>query len=61
MDYFASYTQYYSYFEVTYCMNNVEITGDTYVGGIIGSYTRLSTDENLINTNITLYGEKLGH
>ncbi len=45
---------------ITYCENEAEITGSSYVGGIVGGYTRLKTDANLMDTNTTLYGEKLG-
>ena len=34
--------------------------GSGYVGGIVGGYARLTTDSNLMDTNTTLYGEKLG-
>ncbi len=45
---------------ITYCENEAEIAGSSYVGGIVGGYTRLKTDANLMDTNTTLYGEKLG-
>ncbi len=48
------------YVIITYCENQAEITGSSYVGGIVGGYTRLKTDANLMDTNTTLYGEKLG-
>lgn len=51
---------FYGYFEITYCTNEAEIIGNSYVGGIVGYYTRLKTDANLMDTNTTLYGNKLG-
>ncbi len=60
MDNYASYTQYYGYFEVINCVNESEIVGTSYVGGIVGAYTRLKTDSNVMDTNTTLYGDKLG-
>ncbi len=51
---------HYGYFEVINCRNEAEIEGTTFIGGIIGAYTRLKTDDTIMNTNITLYGEKLG-
>lgn len=48
------------YIILTYCENQAEIAGSSYVGGIVGGYTRLKTDANLMDTNTTLYGEKLG-
>lgn len=57
---YSSYPTRYSYFEVTYCENYAEITGDSYVGGIIGGYVRLKTDANLMETNTTSSGNKLG-
>ena len=51
----------YGYFEVVNSTNNAEIFGENYVGGIVGYYTRLKTEANYMNTNKTLYGEKLGH
>lgn len=50
----------YGYIQVTNCTNEGEISGTAYCGGIIGGYTRLKTDANLIDTNTTLYGNKLG-
>lgn len=57
---YSSYPTRYTNIEVTYCTNNGEITGSGYVGGIVGGYARLTTDSNLMDTNTTLYGEKLG-
>lgn len=48
------------YIILTYCENQAEISGSSCVGGIVGGYTRLKTDANLMDTNTTLYGEKLG-
>ncbi len=48
------------YIIVTECKNYSEVIGTSYVGGIVGGYSRLKTDENLMNTNTTIYGEKLG-
>ncbi len=53
-------TDYYGYFEVINCVNEAEITGSSYVGGIVGAYTRLKTDDNVMNTNTTTHGDKLG-
>ncbi len=55
-----SYTDYNSYFEITNCMNDGDVTGSIYVGGICGGYERLKTDANLMDTNITTVGQKLG-
>lgn len=56
----SGWTTYYGYFEVINCVNASEITGTSCVGGIVGAHTRLKTDSNLMDTNTTLYGEKLG-
>lgn len=50
----------FGYFEMVYCQNEGMITGNTYVGGIAGSYIRLETAENVMATNTTTTGEKLG-
>ena len=48
------------YIILTYCENQAEIIGSSYVAGIVGGYTRLKTDANIMDTNITSYGQKLG-
>ncbi len=55
-----SYHGYNSYFEILNCTNEGEILGSSYVGGIVGGNERLKTDTNLMDTNTTLYGDKLG-
>ena len=50
----------YGYIEMTYCVNKGEIKGTSNVGGIVGGYTRLKTDANIMDTNTTDYGDKLG-
>lgn len=55
-----NYNDYNSYFEIVNNVNEAEIFGVEKVGGICGGYNRLKTDANLIDTNTTLYGEKLG-
>ncbi len=59
-DRYSSYYDGYGYVEVTYCENTAEVSGSSYVGGIVGGHTRLKTDSNLMDTNTTLFGEKLG-
>lgn len=54
------YHDYYGYFQVINCVNEAEITGIDFVGGIIGAYKYLKTESNFMDTNTTLYGEKLG-
>ena len=49
-----------SYFEIVNSTNEAEIVGVEKVGGICGGFNRLKTDANLMDTNTTLYGEKLG-
>ncbi len=51
---------YYGYWEIGNCANEAEIIGTEKVGGIVGAYTRLKTDSSIMDTNTTLYGEKLG-
>lgn len=48
------------YIEMTYCVNEGEIKGTGNVGGIVGGHTRLKTDANIMDTNTTSYGNKLG-
>ena len=52
---------HYGTFEISYCNNAAQVSGQNYVGGIVGSYERLNTDSNIMDTNITDYGNKLGH
>ena len=37
-----------------------QIVGNSFAGGIVGAYEYLKTDENILTTNETLYGELLG-
>lgn len=55
-----NWTDYDSYFEITNCLNDGDVTGHTCVGGICGGYERLKTDANLMDTNLTTVGQKLG-
>jgi len=57
---YISWTDYYSYFEITSCLNDGDVTGSLAVGGICGGYENLKTDANLMDTNTTTYGNKLG-
>ena len=57
----GTYSHYECYFEITYCANNSGTTGESYVGRIVGKYNRLKTDSNLMDTNTTIAGDKLGH
>lgn len=59
-DRYSSSWDGYGYIEVTYCENNADITGSQYVGGIVGGHTRLKTDSNLMDTNTTLFDDKVG-
>ena len=45
---------------ITYCENQGQITGSSCVGGIVGGYVRLNVDVLYMDTNTTLYGDKLG-
>lgn len=59
--YYSDWTPKTGYFEVINCTNEAEITGSSYVGGIVGGYNAyVKTDDNLMETNTTLYGEKFG-
>ena len=53
-------SSYSSYFEIVNSTNEAEIVGVEKVGGICGGFNRLKTDANLMDTNTTLYGDKLG-
>lgn len=55
-----SYSDYNSYFQITSCINDGDVAGNSYVGGICGGYERLKTDANLMDTNTTTVGNKLG-
>ncbi len=57
---FSSWPTLYSYVEVSYCENRGEVVGSDTVGGIVGGYLYLATDENILATNATLYGNLLG-
>lgn len=56
----SNYWNKYIYLEITYCKNMEQIVGNSYAGGIVGAYEYLKTDENILTTNETLYGELLG-
>ena len=55
------YRDYNSYFQIVNCINEAEIFGNEKIAGICGGYERLDTNNNLIETNTTLYGNILGH
>jgi len=57
---YYSYTHHNSYFQVTYCKNEAEITGNSNVGGIVGGHNHLKTEANIMDTNTTYEGNKLG-
>lgn len=59
----GKYSSYYSgvcHIIITYCENEAEVFGISYVGGIVGGYTRVDTNPDIIDTNKTLYGSILG-
>ena len=58
--YGLNYRSMYIYLEITYCKNMEQIVGNSFAGGIVGAYEYLKTDENILTTNETLYGELLG-
>lgn len=50
---------YKHYVQMTNCDNHGEVCANV-AGGLVGGYVRLKTDANIMDTNTTDYGEKLG-